>query len=206
MKKLVLCSGGVKSSFLAVEMAKEDKTTLLFLDWNQSNRSMEEKAARKIADFCKSELMIEEIKGLPSIKEPLLRFLAFFCWAVPVAKAHQCQSICHGLSRDDLSHAYDPKTAEEFIAGLQHVLNISLPRYNENGLWLKDTEIDTPLRRLTLKHVIRLGNEWRIKWEDTWSCEMNGVQHCGICNKCLRRQKAFKLEGSVDPTVYGNTL
>lgn len=204
MRNLVLCSGGVKSTFLAVEAAKEGEALLLHLTHAHPSQAMEEKAARKIARFCSANIVVKRTEGLPPLVEPLLRFFGFFCWAVPVARAEQCSTIYYGLSRDDLSFIHDPKTAEEFITGLQNVVHLCLPKHMDDGKWLGSIEIDTPLRRLTLKHVIRLGNEWRINWEETWSCEKAGSFHCGICSKCKRRKRAFLEEGSVDPTFYSN--
>lgn len=206
MKSLVLCSGGIKSAFLAIEAAKEGTVSLMFVDHGQPSVEQELTSLDYIAQRCNAEILQVRLQGFPSqIEQPLLRLLCFFCRAVPVARHYGYHKLYHGLSRDDLSFIVDPKLAEEFITGLQRLLSMSLPEYTNAGLWLGGFEIDTPLRRLHLKHVLRLGNEWKIDWSKIWSCEVGGSKHCGACSKCIRRQKAFIKEGSMeDPTVYAS--
>jgi len=203
MKSLVLCSGGVKSSFLAVEASKESEAILLFLDHAQGCRAKEEAAVERIAHLYGCALERRKTVGFPSTEEPLLRFLCFACHAIPVAQKHQCQVIYHGLSRDDLPPAATAGSIEKYAQSLQALLNMSLPWYNGAGQWLGNIDIETPLRRIRMEHIIRLGNEWGIDWTSTWSCMRNGAVHCGECLKCLRRQAAFRREGHIAPTIYG---
>jgi 7-cyano-7-deazaguanine synthase len=48
---------------------------------------------------------------------------------------------------------------------------------------------------------MQLGRE--LPLEHTYSCirPVSGL-HCGQCNKCAERQRAFAEAGMVDPTVY----
>lgn len=206
MKSLVLCSGGIKSTFLAIEAAKEGEVSLMFIDHGQPSLECELAALEYVTKRCNAILLQVKLQGFPSrIEQPLLRLLCFFCRAIPVARHFGYHKLYHGLSRDDLSFITDPKLVEEFIAGLQHLLSMSLPEYDDAGLWLGGFEMDTPLRRLNLEHILRLGNEWKIDWTKTWSCEQGGRKHCGVCPKCLCRRTAFKREGKMkDPTVYAD--
>ncbi len=202
MRSLVLCSGGIKSAFLALEAAKEGAVSLLFIDHNQASREREIAAAEQIAKRCRATLLQVKLQGFPPLDEPLLRFLCLFCKAIPMARHFNISKLYHGLSRDDLSFITDPKLAEEFITGLQHLLRLSLPAYTDAGLWLGGLELDTPLRRLRLEHILRLGDEWKIDWSITWSCLYGGRRHCGKCVGCIRRKQAFEKEGHEDPTRY----
>lgn len=62
-------------------------------------------------------------------------------------------------------------------------------------------QIMTPLRRWH-KHqwLVRMRHE---PFSLTFSClAPSGRRHCGCCNKCAERQRAFRLAGVVDPTHY----
>ena len=59
----------------------------------------------------------------------------------------------------------------------------------------------TPYRHLTKEEVIRKGQS--LPLEMTFSCiQPSEKYHCGLCNKCAERQKAFKRAGIPDKTTY----
>lgn len=61
-----------------------------------------------------------------------------------------------------------------------------------------------PLAELDKRQAMELGRHAPLEW--TFSClaPQNG-RHCGNCNKCAERQRAFALAGMADPTPYGVT-
>ena len=62
-------------------------------------------------------------------------------------------------------------------------------------------QIVTPLRRFTKAHVLRaLPNR---PFHLTFSCiHPMGLRHCGRCNKCAERRRAFRNAGMIDHTSY----
>jgi len=60
-----------------------------------------------------------------------------------------------------------------------------------------------PLAELDKRQAMELGRRAPLAF--TFSClaPQNG-RHCGRCNKCAERQRAFALAGMVDPTPYGS--
>ncbi|MBI4343187.1 MAG: 7-cyano-7-deazaguanine synthase, partial [Candidatus Omnitrophica bacterium] len=59
----------------------------------------------------------------------------------------------------------------------------------------------TPLRRLTKVEVIQRSREAPLAL--TFSClRPRGRRHCGRCNKCAERQRAFRQARVADPTRY----
>jgi 7-cyano-7-deazaguanine synthase len=63
--------------------------------------------------------------------------------------------------------------------------------------------IETPFADLTKVEVLRRGREFPL--ELTWSCiAPKDSAHCGRCNKCAERQRAFAAAGMSDPTNYDN--
>lgn len=61
--------------------------------------------------------------------------------------------------------------------------------------------IEAPLRRLSKTRLIRSANS--VPLALTFSCiNPRGHLHCGRCNKCAERRRAFRQAGVPDPTVY----
>jgi len=62
-------------------------------------------------------------------------------------------------------------------------------------------QIVRPLAGLEKAEVMRLAENWPL--EKTFSCiAPAGDLHCGQCNKCAERRRAFRDAGAVDPTPY----
>jgi len=59
----------------------------------------------------------------------------------------------------------------------------------------------SPLRRLSKTALVRSAS--RLPLRLTFSClQPQGRRHCGRCNKCAERQRAFRSAGVFDPTTY----
>jgi len=81
---------------------------------------------------------------------------------------------------------------DEFYRAMEGILTLSL------GFPI---EIVRPFSTLTKADVIRLGRD--LPLAQTFSCiSPIGVMHCGRCNKCEERRRAFAAAGVNDPTEY----
>jgi len=61
--------------------------------------------------------------------------------------------------------------------------------------------VDRPFAQLTKAEVLELGRDLAL--EHTFSCIAPvGARHCGRCNKCAERQRAFRATRIVDRTRY----
>jgi len=64
-------------------------------------------------------------------------------------------------------------------------------------------KILAPYLSLTKPAVIQKGLALGLPLELTFSClQPRGRRHCGRCNKCAERQRAFRAAGVADPTRY----
>ena len=66
-----------------------------------------------------------------------------------------------------------------------------------------------PLDRIDKSNLIKMGYEYLgDKIFQTWSCYSDGINigerriHCGICESCINRRKAFKNSNIRDKTEY----
>lgn len=199
MKTLVLYNGGLKSTFLATLARREGEAVLVHCLLSTKDLARLDKTT-KLAAVLGFSLVTINLVEAPPLEETLLHMLYLTLQVLPIAKEEQCKCIYHGLSRDD-----DPRilpVIDAFTKQLGDLVLLAQPLYDGRGFWLGNIEMETPLRRLDRPRVIRLGNEWSIPWELTWSCMRNGTVHCGECPSCLRRKDAFKREGHDDPTTY----
>ena len=64
--------------------------------------------------------------------------------------------------------------------------------------------IITPFSHLSKKEVMLKGKDFPL--DLTFSCfSPHGEDHCGVCNKCDERRRAFRKAGLTDPTQYATS-
>jgi len=60
-----------------------------------------------------------------------------------------------------------------------------------------------PLHRMSKTQALRAATD--VPLQLTFSClSPSGYRHCGRCNKCAERKRAFRDAGVPDPTIYAN--
>jgi len=80
----------------------------------------------------------------------------------------------------------------EFLDGLAAVASLALDR---------PLAVETPFARLSKVEVLERGRHLAL--ELTFSCiDPKNGEHCGRCNKCAERRRAFAASGLVDRTAY----
>jgi len=88
-----------------------------------------------------------------------------------------------------------PDSTPDFLRGLQAAVNRAV-----GG----QVQVECPYGSLSKTEVLARANG--VPLELTHSCLRTiGGLHCGRCNKCAERQKAFSFAGRFDPTVYAQS-
>ena len=85
-----------------------------------------------------------------------------------------------------------PDSTKIFFKKMSEVLSIGLNH---------KIEVKAPFQKMRKEDVIALGR--KLPLESTFSClNPKGYEHCGECNKCIERKKAFFAAGVFDKTRY----
>jgi 7-cyano-7-deazaguanine synthase len=85
-----------------------------------------------------------------------------------------------------------PDATPAFFTAFQNVVNQAVKG---------SVRVLRPYLGLHKSEVMQLGRDLPLKW--TFSCiRPVGDRHCGACNKCAERRRAFADVGMIDPTEY----
>lgn len=223
MKVLVLLSGGVDSSTcLAMAVNEYGKENVCALMASYGQKHVKElEAARKIAAYYEVELLeidlakiftysncsllshsTEEVphgayqEQLQNRQEAVIstyvpfRNGLFLATAASIAISKQCELILYGAHSDDAAGDAYPDCSKEFNEAMNQAI------YLGSG---KQVRIEAPFVSLHKKDIVRKGLELNVPYELTWSCYEGQDCACGQCGTCIDREKAFRLNGCVDP-------
>lgn len=214
MKAVCLLSGGPDSA-TAAAVAKREGHELYCLSFNYGQIATKEiESAEKIAEaLSANEHRVVDISFLREIYGPGVTALIdenmqmpekfeqtvivpfrngiLLAIAAGYAAAVGAEVIFYGAQGDDAQ--FYPDCRQEFISAISRAISSG----TESKLAVRN-----PLGSKTKAEVMRMAAELGVPLESTWSCYLNGELHCGRCESCKNRRRAFKEAGIRDPTSY----
>ncbi|MBQ2831946.1 7-cyano-7-deazaguanine synthase QueC [Methanobrevibacter sp.] len=86
-----------------------------------------------------------------------------------------------------------PDNSKEFLENFNELIDVGSP---------DKIKIEAPAIDLDKEEIVELGVEVGAPMELSYSCYNGGDKHCGVCESCMRRKRAFKKLGIKDLTEY----
>jgi 7-cyano-7-deazaguanine synthase len=213
-KCVIVLSGGPDSATVAY-WAKAQGYELYPITFNYGQIAVKEtEAAQKIAKSLGTDTKIIDLSNLKNIfsdvtalcnsnipltsefTAPIIvpfRNAIFLSAAVAYAISVCADKIFYGAQGSD--EPFYPDCRKEFYQAFEKAARLGT---------CQEITIQAPFSDTHKSDVIKKANELRVPLELTWSCYLDGVKHCGKCESCINRKKAFQMAGVPDPTKYSN--
>ncbi len=115
----------------------------------------------------------------------------FLSVAVSYAAGICAQHVFYGAHGSDA--AFYPDCREEFYKSMEQTAKLGTEM---------NIEIKAPFSGIPKSELLKVGVSLGVPFQLTWSCYLDGQKHCGKCESCVNRKKAFKEAGIADPTEY----
>jgi 7-cyano-7-deazaguanine synthase len=141
-----------------------------------------------------SSLCNPNIPMTPNFSPPIIvpfRNAIFLSVAVSYAASMCASKIFYGSQGSD--EAFYPDCRREFYKTFETAAILG------TGMRMS---IEAPFSGKPKSETIRIAAKLGVPFELTWSCYFNGLKHCGKCESCVNRKKAFKEAGIRDTTEY----
>ena len=222
MKTLIICSGGLDSSAMAIICKEKKELILMGFNYGQKgikeievvkNLAIELNARFELIDlsFIKkiygksnqltsSSINIE--KGYFSSVVVPLRNSLFLQVAYIYAIINNIDEVVLGSHLDDIQEINGerlyPDCSPEFFKSFQLAMDLGTFRGDK-----KIQIISASILKMTKGDVVKKAYE--VSGDlifDCWSCYKSETKHCGECESCFNRKKAFKKIGIIDKTKY----
>lgn len=223
-KAIAVLSGGLDSTVATAYFKDQYEIHALTFDYGQRSARMEIQSAEAISEKLNLEHTVIELPWLkrlgksaltsdedvPELKMDQLddkslcdetarrvwvpgRNVVFTAIATSFAESENADIIIVGW---DLEEAVTfPDNSKEFLDAFNRVLDIGT---------LDGVKIEAPVIEMNKKDIVKLGNQINAPLELSYSCYMGQEEHCGVCESCMRRKRAFEDAGVEDVTIYEN--
>lgn len=119
------------------------------------------------------------------------RNIVFSAIATSYAESIGAEIIIVGWDKEEA--ATFPDNSKEFLESFNKMLNIGSPQ---------NIEVKAPAINLNKDEIVTLGNKINAPMELSYSCYTGDEKHCGVCESCMRRKRAFKLANIEDLSEY----
>ena len=221
-KAIAVLSGGLDSTVAVAYFKDKYEFHALTFDYGQRSAKMEIKSAKAICEqlnikhtvidlpclkkLGKSALTSDE--EVPELKMNQLddksicdetarkvwvpgRNIVFTAIATSFAEAEKAKIIIVGW---DFEEAVTfPDNSKAYLDAFNNVLEIGS---------LEDIKIEAPVIKMNKNDIVKLGDELNAPMNLSYSCYMGEKEHCGTCESCMRRIRAFEDTNVLDETKY----
>lgn len=210
-KCVVVLSGGL-DSVTVVYWAKSQGYSVCLLTFRYGQIAIKETlAAQKIAELLGINMKIVDFSSLKDIFQttslvnrdipltgeftaPIIvpfRNAIFLSTAVSYAVTVGADKIFYGAHDSD--EFFYPDCRREFYEAFEKAAMLGTEQ---------NIGICAPFSGKKKSDLVSAAVELNVPLKLTWSCYLDGEKHCGQCESCLNRKKAFHEAGVVDPTEY----
>jgi 7-cyano-7-deazaguanine synthase len=142
-----------------------------------------------VTSLCNTEIPLTSEFSAPIIVP--FRNAIFLSAAVAYAVTVGADKIFYGAQGSD--EPFYPDCRREFYEAFEKAARLGT---------CQEITIQAPFSDLKKSEVIKEGTKLGVPFELTWSCYLDGTKHCGKCESCVNRKKAFQQAGIPDPTKY----
>ena len=141
-----------------------------------------------------TSLCDESIEMTSAFSQPIIvpfRNAIFLSITVAYSISLGAKKIFYGAQGSD--EPFYPDCRKEFYKALENTAKIGT-----------DTEIiiEAPFNNIKKSEILKIGSKLGVPYSLTWSCYKNEIKHCGKCESCINRKKAFLEAELQDPTDY----
>jgi 7-cyano-7-deazaguanine synthase len=221
-KAISILSGGLDSTVATSILAKDYDVHAITFDYGQRSAGMEIKSSKAICEKLGMEHTVIELPWLAQLGGSALtseeeipeltmdqlddkevcdetarkvwvpgRNVVFSSIALSFAEAEGAEKIIVGWDFEEA--ATFPDNSREFLDAFNDLLKIGS---------LDDIQIEAPLIQMDKKEIVKLGDDISALLDISYSCYIGEEWHCGVCESCMRRKRAFELAGIEDRTKY----
>lgn len=211
-KCVVVLSGGPDSSTVAY-WAKKQGYDLYAITYKYGQIAANEiESATRVAEMLGVPIKVVDLSSLKEIfagvtslcdenipitsgfSQPIIvpfRNAIFLSIAVSYAVAVGARRVFYGAQGSD--EPFYPDCRREFCESFERAAKLGTDQ---------DIVIEAPFSNIPKSGIIKLGSELGVPLDLTWSCYLNGPKHCGKCESCVNRKKAFREAEVADSTQY----
>lgn len=221
-KAISVLSGGLDSTVATSLLVKDYEVHAITFDYGQKSSTMEISSSAAICDKLGLEHTIIKLPWLAHLGDSALtsaeevpklemnqldnkeicdetarkvwvpgRNVVFTSIALSFAEAEGAEKIIVGWDLEEAGTF--PDNSKEFLDAFNHLLEIGS---------LDDIQIEAPLIHMNKSDIVKMGEGIVAPLNISYSCYMGEEEHCGICESCMRRKRAFELAGVEDRTEY----
>jgi 7-cyano-7-deazaguanine synthase len=136
----------------------------------------------------------KNIELTPTFTQPIIvpfRNAIFLSVAVAYAVSIGAAEVFYGAQGSDAP--FYPDCRKEFYKSFENTARLGTGA---------EIRIEAPFSNLQKSEVLKVGMQLGVPFELTWSCYRGEEKHCGTCESCVNRKKAFKEAQINDPTEY----